>query len=121
VIDFGAGYRSRRVQPVVFVCASSCAVEEARDCGGLTARGPQDRPLRRDLWLDDLASDDAGPGCGASATRAAAEFADTEAHTALHRALTPDDTAAVVAMLARDEAEALTGQTLTADGGLVMR
>jgi hypothetical protein len=24
-------------------------------------------------------------------------------------------------MLARDEAEALTGQTLTADGGLVMR
>ena len=57
----------------------------------------------------------------ASATRAAAEFADTEAHMALHRPLTPDDTAAVVAMLARDEAEALTGQTLTADGGLVMR
>jgi NAD(P)-dependent dehydrogenase (short-subunit alcohol dehydrogenase family) len=55
------------------------------------------------------------------ATRAAAEFADTEAHMALHRPLTPDDTAAVVAMLARDEAEALTGQTLTADGGLVMR
>ena len=44
-----------------------------------------------------------------------------EAHMALHRPLTPDDTAAVVAMLARDEAEALTGQTLTADGGLVMR
>jgi 3-oxoacyl-[acyl-carrier protein] reductase len=40
---------------------------------------------------------------------------------ALRRPLTPDDTAAVVAMLARDEAEALTGQTLTADGGLVMR
>jgi len=57
----------------------------------------------------------------ASATRAAAEFADTEAHMTLHRPLTPDDTAAVVAMLARDEAEALTGQTLTADGGLVMR
>jgi len=28
---------------------------------------------------------------------------------------------AAMAMLARDEAEALTGQTLTADGGLVMR
>jgi NAD(P)-dependent dehydrogenase (short-subunit alcohol dehydrogenase family) len=52
---------------------------------------------------------------------AAAEFADTEAHMALHRPLTPDDTAAVVAMLARDEAGTLTGQTLTADGGLVMR
>jgi NAD(P)-dependent dehydrogenase (short-subunit alcohol dehydrogenase family) len=56
-----------------------------------------------------------------SVGRATAEFADTEAHMALHRPLTPDDTAAVVAMLARDEAEALTGQTLTADGGLVMR
>jgi 3-oxoacyl-[acyl-carrier protein] reductase len=57
----------------------------------------------------------------ASAGRAAAEFADVAAHQALPRPLTPDDTAAVVAMLARDEAEALTGQTLTADGGLVMR
>jgi NAD(P)-dependent dehydrogenase (short-subunit alcohol dehydrogenase family) len=57
----------------------------------------------------------------ASVGRAEAEFADTEAHMALHRPLTPDDTAAVVAMLARDEAEALTGQTLTVDGGLVMR
>jgi NAD(P)-dependent dehydrogenase (short-subunit alcohol dehydrogenase family) len=56
----------------------------------------------------------------ASAGRAAAEFADVAAHQALPRPLTPDDTAAVVAMLARDEA-ALTGQTLTADGGLVMR
>jgi 3-oxoacyl-[acyl-carrier protein] reductase len=43
------------------------------------------------------------------------------AHQALARPLTPDDTAAVVAMLARDEAAALTGQTLTVDGGLVMR
>ena len=57
----------------------------------------------------------------ASAARAAAEFVDTQAHQALPRPLTPDDTAAVVAMLARDEAEALTGQTLTADGGKVMR
>ena len=56
----------------------------------------------------------------ASATRAAAEFADTEAHMALHRPLTPDDTAAVVAMLAGDDAAALTGQTLVADGGLVL-
>ena len=57
----------------------------------------------------------------ASASRSTAEFVDTQAHQALPRPLTPDDTAAVVAMLARDEAEALTGQTLTADGGKVMR
>src|SRR3954451_3784432 len=42
----------------------------------------------------------------ASVVVPAEEFADTEAHQALPRPLTPDDTAAVVAMLARDEAEA---------------
>jgi NAD(P)-dependent dehydrogenase (short-subunit alcohol dehydrogenase family) len=51
----------------------------------------------------------------------AEEFADVAAHQALPRPLTPDDTAAVVAMLARDDAAALTGQTLTVDGGLVLR
>jgi NAD(P)-dependent dehydrogenase (short-subunit alcohol dehydrogenase family) len=50
-----------------------------------------------------------------------AEFADVEADQALPRPLTPNDTAAVVAMLASDEATALTGQTLTVDGGLVLR
>ena len=57
----------------------------------------------------------------ASVNVPAEEFADTEAHQALPRPLTPEDSAAVVAMLARDEAQALTGQTLTVDGGLVMR
>jgi NAD(P)-dependent dehydrogenase (short-subunit alcohol dehydrogenase family) len=49
------------------------------------------------------------------------EFADVAAHQPLPRPLTPGDTAAVVAMLARDDAAALTGQTLTVDGGLVLR
>jgi NAD(P)-dependent dehydrogenase (short-subunit alcohol dehydrogenase family) len=49
------------------------------------------------------------------------EFADVSAHQALPRPLTPDDTAAVVAMLAGDDGAALTGQTLTVDGGLVLR
>src|ERR1700757_1714416 len=82
------------------------------------------RTLAVGLGGDGIAVTAVAPGLTrtpASATRAAAEFADTEAHMALHRPLTPDDTAAVVGMLARDEAEALTGQTLTADGGLVMR
>ena len=51
----------------------------------------------------------------------AEEFADVAAHQALPRPLTPDDTAAAVAMLAGDDAAALTGQTLTVDGGLVLR
>ncbi len=82
------------------------------------------RTLAVGLGGDRIAVTAVAPGLTrtpAGATRAAAEFADTEAHMALHRPLRPDDTAAVVAMLARDEAEALTGQTLTADGGLVMR
>jgi 3-oxoacyl-[acyl-carrier protein] reductase len=49
------------------------------------------------------------------------EFADVAAHQALSRPLEPDDTATVVAMLAGDAAAALTGQTLTVDGGLVLR
>jgi NAD(P)-dependent dehydrogenase (short-subunit alcohol dehydrogenase family) len=50
-----------------------------------------------------------------------AEFADAESHQALPRPLTPDDAAATVAMLVRDDAAALTGQTLVADGGLILR
>ena len=51
----------------------------------------------------------------------AEEFADVAAHQPLPRPLSPDDTAAVVAMLAGDDAAAMTGQTLTVDGGLVLR
>jgi len=51
----------------------------------------------------------------------AEEFADVAAHQALPRPLMPEDTAAVVAMLAGDDAAAMTGQTLTVDGGLVLR
>lgn len=49
------------------------------------------------------------------------EFEEVAARQALPRPLTPDDTAAVVAMLVRDDAAALTGQVVTVDGGLVMR
>jgi NAD(P)-dependent dehydrogenase (short-subunit alcohol dehydrogenase family) len=40
---------------------------------------------------------------------------------ALARALVPEDVAAAVAFLARPEAAALTGQTITTDGGVVLR
>ncbi|WP_345181123.1 SDR family NAD(P)-dependent oxidoreductase [Streptomyces lavendulae] len=51
----------------------------------------------------------------------AEEFEEVAARQALPRPLTPDDTAAVVAMLVAEDAAALTGQVLTVDGGLVMR
>jgi NAD(P)-dependent dehydrogenase (short-subunit alcohol dehydrogenase family) len=82
------------------------------------------RTLAVALGGDGIAVSAVAPGLThtpATADIPAAEFADAEAHQALPRPLTPDDTAAVVAMLAGDDAAALTGQTLTVDGGLVLR
>jgi NAD(P)-dependent dehydrogenase (short-subunit alcohol dehydrogenase family) len=82
------------------------------------------RTLAIGLGADGVAVTAVAPGLThtpASANVPADEFADAEAHQALPRPLTPEDTAAVVAMLARDDAAALTGQTLTVDGGLVLR
>jgi NAD(P)-dependent dehydrogenase (short-subunit alcohol dehydrogenase family) len=82
------------------------------------------RTLAVGLGSDGLAVTAVAPGLThtpATVDIPAAEFADVEAHQALRRPLTPDDTAAVVAMLAGNEAAALTGQTLTVDGGLVLR
>jgi NAD(P)-dependent dehydrogenase (short-subunit alcohol dehydrogenase family) len=82
------------------------------------------RALAVGLGSDGIAVTAVAPGLTrtpATDVVPAAEFADVEAHQALPRQLTPDDTAAVVAMLAGDDAAALTGQTLTVDGGLVLR
>jgi NAD(P)-dependent dehydrogenase (short-subunit alcohol dehydrogenase family) len=48
-------------------------------------------------------------------------FEDVLAGQALPRSLRPDDTAGVVAFLASEAAAAVTGQTLCADGGSVLR
>ncbi|MFI6846374.1 SDR family oxidoreductase [Kitasatospora sp. NBC_00085] len=58
------------------------------------------------------------PATGGVPTEEFEEFEEFAAHQALPRPLTPDDTAAVVARLVGDDAAALTGQTLTVDGGL---
>jgi NAD(P)-dependent dehydrogenase (short-subunit alcohol dehydrogenase family) len=82
------------------------------------------RTLAAGLGQDGIAVTAVAPGLThtpATVNIPAAEFADAEGRQALPRPLTPDDTAAAVAMLARDEAAALTGQTLTVDGGLVLR
>jgi NAD(P)-dependent dehydrogenase (short-subunit alcohol dehydrogenase family) len=81
------------------------------------------RTMALGLGVDGIAAMAVAPGL----TRTPAtdvvppeEFADVASHQALRRPLTPDDTAAVVAMMTRDDAAALTGQTLTVDGGLVL-
>jgi len=82
------------------------------------------RTLAVGLGNDGIAVTAVAPGLTrtpASDVVPSEEFADVAAHQALPRPLTPDDTAAVVAMLAGDDAAALTGQTLTVDGGLVLR
>jgi NAD(P)-dependent dehydrogenase (short-subunit alcohol dehydrogenase family) len=48
-------------------------------------------------------------------------FSQVQARQAIDRPLTPDDVAAAVAFLATDAAGAITGQTLCADGGLILR
>jgi NAD(P)-dependent dehydrogenase (short-subunit alcohol dehydrogenase family) len=50
-----------------------------------------------------------------------ATFEEVVARQAVARSLMPDDTAAVVAFLASDGAATVTGQTLCADGGSVLR
>jgi len=50
-----------------------------------------------------------------------AEFEAVRARQPLPRDLTPDDVATTVAFLCADGAEAITGQTLSVDGGLVFR
>jgi len=48
-------------------------------------------------------------------------FAAVRARQAIGRELTPDDIAAAVTFLVSDAAGAITGQTLCADGGLILR
>jgi NAD(P)-dependent dehydrogenase (short-subunit alcohol dehydrogenase family) len=82
------------------------------------------RALAVGLGRDGIAVTAVAPGLTrtpASTVVPETEFADTLAHQALPRALTPHDTAAIVAMLAGDDAAALTGQTITVNNGLVMR
>ena len=125
---FTPGMRERRFGRVIFIVSNTFwSPPDGRMLPYVTSKGAligMTRALAVGLGSDGIAVTAVAPGLThtpASAGRATAEFADTVAHMALHRPLTPDDTAAVVAMVARDEAEALTGQTLTVDGGLVMR
>jgi NAD(P)-dependent dehydrogenase (short-subunit alcohol dehydrogenase family) len=83
------------------------------------------RSLARTLGPDGVAVTAVAPGLtdtpASRAVNTDEDFDATVARQALNRRLVPADTAAVVAFLVSDGAAALTGQTLCADGGLVLR
>ena len=123
---FAPGMRARRFGGVILIVSNTFwRPPGAHMLAYVASKGAligMARTLAVGLGGDGIAVTAVAPGLThtpASVNVPAAEFADTEAHQALPRPLTPDDTAAVVAMLAGDDAAALTGQTLVPDGGLV--
>ena len=124
---FAPGMRERGFGRVIFIVSNTFwKPPGAHMLGYVASKGAligMAHTLAVGLGGDGIAVTAVAPGLTrtpASVVVPAEEFADTEAHQALPRPLTPDDTAAVVAMLAGDDAAALTGQTLVADGGLVL-
>jgi 3-oxoacyl-[acyl-carrier protein] reductase len=82
------------------------------------------RTLARSLGRDGITVNCVAPGLTPTPTAVAGlppeAFAAVRARQAIDRALTPDDVAAAVTFLISDAAGAITGQTLCADGGLVL-
>ena len=124
---FVPGMRDRGFGRVIFIASNSFwRPPGAHMLAYVASKGAlvgMARALAVGLGGDGIAVTAVAPGLTRTPATdvAAAEFADVEAHQALPRPLNPDDTAAVVAMLAGDDAAALTGQTFTVDGGLVLR
>jgi 3-oxoacyl-[acyl-carrier protein] reductase len=83
------------------------------------------RSLARSLGAGGITVNCVAPGLtrtpAAQAGMPQAAFQSVRARMAIDRDLVPDDVAAVVGFLACDGAGAITGQTLNADGGLVLR
>lgn len=83
------------------------------------------RTLARALGRDGITVNCVAPGLtptpAAVADTPPEVFAEVRARQAIDRSLTPGDIAATVAFLVSDAAGAVTGQTLCADGGLVLR
>lgn len=83
------------------------------------------RTLARSLGRDGITVNCVAPGLtptpAAVADTPPEAFETVRARQAIDRPLVPDDVAAAVAFLVSDGAGAITGQTLCADGGLVLR
>ena len=124
---FTPGMRARGFGRVIFIVSNTFARPPgAHMAAYIASKGAligMARAMAVGLGGDGIAVTTVAPGLTrtpATDVVPAGEFEDVAAHQALSRPLTPDDTAAVVAMLAGDGAAALTGQTLTVDGGLVL-
>jgi 3-oxoacyl-[acyl-carrier protein] reductase len=125
---FVPGMRDRGFGRVIFIVSDSYwKPPGAHMLAYIASKGAligMTRTLAVGLSRDGIAVTAVAPGLTrtpATDVVPAEEFADVAAHQPLPRPLTPDDAAAVVAMLAGDDAAAMTGQTLTVDGGLVLR
>jgi NAD(P)-dependent dehydrogenase (short-subunit alcohol dehydrogenase family) len=83
------------------------------------------RTLARSLGRDGITVNCVAPGLTPTPAAVAGTppdaFATVRARQAIGRDLTPGDIAAAVAFLVSDAAGAITGQTLCADGGLILR
>jgi NAD(P)-dependent dehydrogenase (short-subunit alcohol dehydrogenase family) len=83
------------------------------------------RTLARALGRDGITVNCVAPGLtptpAAVADTPPEAFAQVQARQAIDRPLRPEDVAGAVAFLASDAAGAITGQTLCADGGLILR
>lgn len=83
------------------------------------------RSLARSLGPSHITVNCVAPGLtrtpAAEAGMPDVAFEQVRAQQALPRTLVPEDVSGVVAFLASDAAAAITGQTLCADGGLVLR
>jgi NAD(P)-dependent dehydrogenase (short-subunit alcohol dehydrogenase family) len=83
------------------------------------------RTLARSLGRDGITVNCVAPGLTPTPAALAGTppdaFAAVRARQAIGRDLVPDDVAAAVSFLVSDSAGAITGQTLCADGGLVLR
>ncbi len=79
------------------------------------------RALGRDGITVNCVAPDLTPTPAAVADTPPEVFDAVRSRQAIDRALAPDDVAAAVAFLVSDAAGAVTGQTLCADGGLVLR
>ena len=125
---FAPGMRERGFGRVIFIVSNTFwRPPGAHMLAYIASKGAligMTRTLAVGLGGDGIAVTAVAPGLTrtpATDVVPAEEFEEAVTHQALPRPLTPQDTAAAVAMLAGDDAEALTGQTLTVDGGLVMR
>ena len=83
------------------------------------------RTLARSLGRDGITVNCVAPGLtptpAAVADTPPEAFAAVRARQAIGRDLEPGDVAAAVSFLVSDAAGAITGQTLCADGGLILR